>query len=94
MTRHLFCEACGVMKPMHPEDAAMGFARRRIEFQASKPKEHFILVDGERQDLSSLACDQCGKDIPDGSTVIAQTMWMTSREGTPGLWEEEYGYKP
>lgn len=95
MIRTIHCEKCGVLKPMHPEDVAMGFLRRRLIFKGVKPADHAITVNGEKQpQMSSLACDLCGQDIPDGSTVVATTMWQKDREGTPGIWETEYGYRP
>lgn len=95
MSRNLYCPKCGErsLQPMHPEDAAMGFHRRRVHLKAKKPAEHFMeIIDDtgtKRQYLAALACDGCGVYIPDGSDAVAVTMWRGDNE--IGAWEQEYG---
>lgn len=88
MTRRIYCETCGVLKPMHPEDVMAGFQRRRVELRAKKPDVHQIQVNKKTFNLQSLICDNCGNQIPDGAKAIAETMW---RDGiTPWDWEQDY----
>lgn len=76
---------------MHPEDAAMGFKRRRYEIRAKKPADHAIIINGFKQpQMASLFCDACGRAIPDGEMAVAVTMWRDDQEGEPGMWEHDY----
>lgn len=86
MTRNLYCEKCKP-GPLHPEDVAIGWKQRTLTGFAKKPKEHFLLINGERHDLHSLICDQCGGEIKDGTKAIGVTMW---RGEEPDTWEHEY----
>lgn len=96
MIRRIHCEACDKeARPMHPEDVAMGWKRRRVEIIAKKPAEHTVTttVGGEKPvvaNLPSIYCDQCGDPVKDGERAVAITEWQTSREGEPGPWEQEY----
>lgn len=97
MSRSIYCEKCGELQPMHAEDVAMGFHRRRVEIMAKKPAElerktyegksmaDLRLVKVET--LPSLLCDGCGCKIDDGTKAIAVTMW---RGDEPARWEDQY----
>lgn len=87
--RRIFCLDCGVDRPLHPEDKAIGFKQRRVCIVAKKPAGLHIKVNGEDQpELPTLKCDQCGKPIQDGQGAVAFTMWRGENE--PGNWETEY----
>lgn len=96
MIRRIICEACDkTMKPMHPEDVAEGWNRRRVSILAKKPEDLSIttMVVGTTpvvQNLPSIICDQCGEPVKDGEGAAAITEWQTTREGEPGPWEQEY----
>lgn len=73
----------------------MGLKQRTVEIVTKKPAEHSITTIKEGQPaevehLPTIVCDGCGKQLCDGSTAFAVTMWRPSREGTPGNWEQEY----
>ncbi len=95
MNRSIHCQTCGGYKrPMHPEDAAMGFQRRCVPIRVKKPAVHDVttIIDGKVanvESLPSIMCDLCGEAIPDGTPAFALTMWR-EHEGTPGPWEQEY----
>lgn len=99
MVRTLLCEKCGVLTPMHPEDVAEGWKRRRIHGLAKKPAIHQIktitkMPGGESkttvEGLPILICDDCCQELPDGTPAIAVTMWREDKEGPPLDWESEY----
>lgn len=90
MSRKIYCRKCGVLKPMHPEDVAMGLRRRRTEIRAKKPEDHAISINGVKQpQIASLICDLCGNPIPDGQTAVAETFYRAD-QGEPAMWEHEY----
>lgn len=95
MSRKIVCEKCGVLKPMHPEDVAMGFHQRRVVIdRCVKPADLSVNIYENGQltnvsHLASLMCDNCGTKIPDGQSVVAITMWRDEAEPDP--WEHEYG---
>lgn len=75
MKRDIYCERCGVLKPMHPKDVVNGLQRRRVHIRLS----------------CHCNCEGCTEELNPGDTAIAETNWYKSREGTPGDWEQEYG---
>lgn len=74
---------------MHPEDVVNGWTQRRTIIRAKKPSDHAVHVNGDRHDLPTLVCDDCGAEIKDGQQAVAQTMWLV-KDGEPLRWEEEY----
>ncbi len=84
------CQKCGIEQKQHPEDKRMGWKQRKAFISAVKPEGHGITMNGEFTPLSELYCDQCGQPIT-GTTVVAVTNWIESREGEPRCWESEYG---
>jgi len=93
MIRRIVCKEC--QTPLHREDAANGFEQRTVEIVTKKPDVHTIttLVDGKVQNvehLKTLICDGCGKQLADGATAFAVTLWRPSREKAPDNWEQEY----
>lgn len=91
MKRDILCANCGAAYRPHPADTAMGFRVRFVKLSIRKPEKHGITENGEFQPLATIVCDHCGASIVDGSPAVALTMWNTNREGTPGLWEHEFG---
>jgi hypothetical protein len=90
MTRMLYCEKCGSAASENAEDKAEGWLWRKVSFVVTKPADHFRIVNGVKEELSSIGCDRCGDDIPDGKRVFGITMWRPQREDEPGPWETEY----
>lgn len=86
--RRLLCPDCGKRQSMHPEDAKAGWHMRLASGTAFKPPEHFITVNGVREDVPVLRCDNCGKDIVDGTSAVALTMWR--HRLPPPRWEQEF----
>lgn len=75
MSRKIVCPECGELKPMHLEDVARGFKRRRIWIKLLFP----------------MICDMCGQHMAADFMALAETMWNHSREGPPETWEDVYG---
>lgn len=95
MVRTLLCEKCGVLTPMHPQDVAEGWKRRRIHGLAKKPDIHQMkIITGSEEevfDIPVLACDGCMQALPDGTPAIAVTMWREDKDGRyAGFWEHEF----
>jgi len=63
--RSLYCEKCGPVKPLHPEDVALGFKRRRVTI---------------RQCAAGCVCDQCSRAL-EGSPAIAETIYQGAEPG-------------
>lgn len=38
----------------------------------------------------TVVCDYCNDELPNGTEVIALTMWRPAREPEPENWEAEY----
>lgn len=55
MSRAIYCEQHGKIKPTHPEDAARGLFQRYTRGSAK-----FAMV-----------CDMCGVDLPTGASAVA-----------------------
>jgi hypothetical protein len=55
MSRAILCQACGVVRPTHPEDAARGMFSRYVR--------------GELRNRS-LVCDRCDKSLNPGDPVV------------------------
>lgn len=89
MIRKIYCEKCSVLLgPLHPEDVADGWQIRQVNIKAKKPAEHFIVLNGVREDLPVMLCDLCNGPIPDGSKAVAVTQW---RGPEPARWESAFG---
>lgn len=91
MTRYIICMKCRArIKPMHPEDVAMGIHRRVVELAVKRPEGHGVTVDGEHVEMPEIMCDWCNDPIHDGETALAVTNWNVNLEYEPMLWEEEF----
>lgn len=88
--RRIVCTGCKERyhREMHPEDVATGWQRRVVPLRVKKPQDHIIVVNGEREELANIMCDDCGKVINDGTAALAITMWRGSEIES---WEQEYG---
>jgi hypothetical protein len=87
MTRYILCKPCGLKFKLDPEDVETGWHLRKVTGVGQKPADHAIKVNDRRIDIPSLLCDHCNDELPNGSAVIAVTMW---RGAEPGTWETEY----
>lgn len=92
--RAIYCQACAdkaKAKPLHPEDAALGFKRRFVPIKQLKvPRGHGLTINGEFRPLSMLVCDGCNVELPAGSSAVA----VTFTRGELGPWEHEYEQQP
>lgn len=76
---------------LHREDKNQGWQIRFRYVQVNEtPESHGIRINGLFGKLPNIQCDTCGQTI-NHTLVVATTMWMTSRESEPRLWEEEFG---
>lgn len=92
MIRRILCVPCAERtKIPNVQDAANGWQRRRLAIEGAKPQEHGLTINGVFHPLSSLRCDSCGKDMAEGTPLIAETHWRPEREPEPHQWELEYG---
>lgn len=101
MIRRIHCENCDrSTRPQHPDDVAMGWKRRRTEIRTKKPENHSIAIIATTDPgkpngytsipLSSIVCDGCNTELPDGSMAFALTEWQDWRESEPRPWENDY----
>jgi hypothetical protein len=67
--RRILCADCGKFKPTPPEDAARGLFPRRT---------YGVTISG-------LVCDLCGKELPKGSSTVAESI-----PSDMDFWEPEY----
>jgi len=92
--RKLLCPECGAdqkAKPLHPEDAAMGFEQRFVDIQALKLPQHFgVTINGVFKLSNVVVCEGCNKELPVGSPAVA---WSMAR-GIVSPWEHEYESSP
>jgi len=89
MTRDLLCPKCGGKTKLHPEDIQNGLCERKVELRVKVPNQHGLAINGTFWPIKGLACDSCGEPIAEGSIAVARTVWRTSIEGEPEMWEHE-----
>lgn len=94
MSRKILCLDCGETRriKLHSDDVALGFKQRVVELIAKKPADHAITeISGgvaNTTQLPTIACDNCGKPIPDGTRCTAISVW---RGGEMAAWESGFG---
>lgn len=94
MSRRIDCRPCGAKWKPHPQDCFEGWQHRAVHLSAKKPDDHGVTVKTDdksvTEQLPSIVCDLCGEAIPDGSIVLAVTMWRGDFDIIVA-WEHEYG---
>lgn len=95
MIRYLLCNNCSDrFAELHREDIEAGWHLRRNTIEKSKRPEDLCIEIRHQDEVARIpvpvmVCDGCNDEMPDGSNIIAVTMWQ-SPEAEPGNWEAEY----
>ena len=94
MTRAIHCRHCGELSmgiPLNSDDRFQGWKVRHQYLMVRKPERHGVTINGVFCPMDAVHCDNCNREIEEGSVAVARTMWNRDREDKPRDWETDFG---